>query len=330
MVDHATWLHKVKAELKSKSLESLDYIWDSERVSPFEDFRVHARLLWPQRSGMWDIHADIVWDVDPHRQLLDALNLGAGSIGICIDNNRNWKVLLKDIHLDWIKHQWYLTNIERMGTFLASLPKAILPSLIGTCWIPRVDQSKAIEQYQKVLPQFKFISTRVDSDEGSRSIADSFNHIIQTIKKGIIEHIHQSTFASTAVEFIGGDDLILNISMLRALRLVWKQVLNSFDQDPNAYDLYIAAKIKNESKSGSDHMIRASLIATSVVLGGADSVSIAAQEDSDPGLGWGLKAQHIMHYESMLDKIIDPFSGSLVVERLTDMIAKKIWDQIDG
>ncbi len=327
MVDHASWLDQVRSELKGRALESFDYIWDGERISPFEEFQIKPKQLWPTRSGVWTIDAKMTWGNQPNQQMLAVLALGATSLSLVVDDQRKWKSVFKGVHLDWLQHQWYVATPDLLEPLLQSLSKSITPVLNGVCWLPQLHQTKASLAFKHQLPKFRFITMQITATSSSADLANSWDGVIKSIKHLAETSSDGFRLPAIAIEYIGGDDLILNICMIRAMRLIWRHVLKSFDQDLDHANVYVATKVWYESKTDADHMIRASLVAASLVLGGADSVTIDpphAQED----YGWGIKAQHIMHYESRLDNMVDPFSGSFVVERLTDVIARKVWAAI--
>jgi methylmalonyl-CoA mutase N-terminal domain/subunit len=129
-----------------------------------------------------------------------------------------------------------------------------------------------------------------------------------------------------AIQLTAQEDLVLNLSMVRALRLLWMQALSAAGLDEYSYEIFISAKVPRIMPLSNDQMISAGFIATSLVLGGIDALYVAPPDHKKPDHRWGLMAQHILRDEAMLNKVNDPFSGSHVIERLTEVIAKKIWE----
>jgi len=120
----------------------------------------------------------------------------------------------------------------------------------------------------------------------------------------------------------------LNISFVRALRLLWIQVLDNLNVDIYRYPIHISGQVPYLYDVPSDQKIAASLMATSLVIGGIDVLFIDPDDALLPDPRWGLMAQHILKEEARLNKLPDPLAGSVVIEHLTGWIAKKVWSLI--
>ncbi|MEP7323407.1 MAG: methylmalonyl-CoA mutase family protein [Saprospiraceae bacterium] len=328
--DYKAWIEKIQSELKGKELSNYDYVWDGVHISPFEAPNPVRRVLSRKENNEWHHGCAVRVNIpDPNNELLSVLELGATALSIDIDSILSWGKVFQQIHLDWIQSEFVVHDVkswENLSAYLSSYPSG---KVSGICWVNENLQLEFFEKYQPMLPEFRFLTIQLKASNSADEIAGSLKKLLNRISiisahcesKKILDHI--------AIKFEGGEDLVLNISMIRALRLLWMQSLKSAGLDAYAHEILISATVPFIKPVPTDQMIASSLIATSLVLGGTDSLFIADPDQMKPDARWGLMAQHILSEEARLHISNDPLSGSHVIERLTGVIAKKVWEQME-
>ena len=145
--------------------------------------------------------------------------------------------------------------------------------------------------------------------------------------------------AATAQPFIQcsvaiGSSYFLEIAKLRALRLLWAQMLQGFGvQNPQPLTLVVHFAPETQGEDPHTNMIRATTQALSAVIGGADRLHVlpadayTGQPPSDFTRRIARNVQHLLRLESFLDKTVDPAAGSYYIETLTEQLALKAWDK---
>jgi methylmalonyl-CoA mutase len=145
--------------------------------------------------------------------------------------------------------------------------------------------------------------------------------------------------AATAQPFIQcsvaiGSSYFLEIAKLRALRLLWRQMLQGFGvQAPEPLELVVHFAPETQDENTYTNMIRATTQALSAVIGGADRLYVLPSDaykgapSSDFARRIARNVQHLLRLESFLDKTMDPAAGSYYIETLTDQLALKAWDK---
>lgn len=122
---------------------------------------------------------------------------------------------------------------------------------------------------------------------------------------------------------------LYEISLGRAQRIVWRNVLQAFEIDNPAPPLFISTLpvIKNGLH---DHfLIEATAKTLSAVLGGADIIYLEFDEIAE-----AMRAENLSHIyniftlESGIGEIIDPVAGSFYVDKLTTKLAQQLWSNL--
>lgn len=122
---------------------------------------------------------------------------------------------------------------------------------------------------------------------------------------------------------------LYEISLGRAQRIVWRNVLQAFEIDNPAPPLFISTLpvIKNGLH---DHfLIEATAKTLSAVLGGADIIYLEFDEIAE-----AMRAENLSHIyniftlESGIGEIIDPVAGSFYLDKLTTKLAQQLWSNL--
>lgn len=133
--------------------------------------------------------------------------------------------------------------------------------------------------------------------------------------------------------FATGPQFFVQIAKLRAFRMAWAQVIDSFGAKGKADKALIYAHPVRWNTTVYDRQVnalRATTEALAAILGGADSVTIAPYDQCCGGMDengprLARNTQLILKHETLLDRVADPLGGSYLIEALTDSIGRKGW-----
>lgn len=146
--------------------------------------------------------------------------------------------------------------------------------------------------------------------------------------------------AADAIEFSfsTGANYFFQIAKLRAFRMLWAQVVESFGGDVECAKARIHARTSRWNETIYDphvNVLRATTEAMSSALGGADSITVAPFDECykmPDGASRRLarNTQIILKREALLPQVADPAAGSYYLETVTDFIAREGWALMQG
>ncbi len=131
-----------------------------------------------------------------------------------------------------------------------------------------------------------------------------------------------------------GNNLFLEVAKIRALRMLWAQVVRACGGSDEAAKINLHARTSSWTISRVDpwvNMLRATAQAFSAVLGGVDSLDVvpfdsAVRRPDGFSRRIARNVQLILQGECNMDKVADPAGGSYYIENLTDAVAQSAWD----
>jgi methylmalonyl-CoA mutase len=130
-----------------------------------------------------------------------------------------------------------------------------------------------------------------------------------------------------------GSFYFMEVAKLRAARILWSKILESFGVNEENRKMFIHCKVTEFNQTYFDpyvNMLRTTTEAFSAIVGGADSIHTNPFDESfNPTDNFSRRiarnTQIVLKEESHLDQVIDPAGGSYFVEKLTDDIASAAW-----
>ncbi|MBK7475834.1 MAG: hypothetical protein IPI11_07390 [Haliscomenobacter sp.] len=124
------------------------------------------------------------------------------------------------------------------------------------------------------------------------------------------------------------------IAKLRALRILWNNVLAAFGiAKPEPVEIVVHLAKETQDEQVHTNMIRAGAQAMSAIIGGADRLYVlpanAALKEAPTPFTRRIarNVHHLLRMESHLGRPVDPSAGSYYLEQLTDLLASKAWDK---
>jgi len=139
--------------------------------------------------------------------------------------------------------------------------------------------------------------------------------------------------AAVSFRFTIGAIFFFQIAKLRAFRLLWSRVVESFGGPHAAALAHVVARTSRWNETVYDphvNILRATAEAVSAVIGGADAIVVAAFDEcyttpDEASRRLTRNTQLLLRHEAMLGRVADPAGGAYYVEALTDAIARESW-----
>jgi hypothetical protein len=114
-------------------------------------------------------------------------------------------------------------------------------------------------------------------------------------------------------------DFLTQIAELRAYRQLW----SGASLNENNITIFSGISDHHVCQTQQHAMIPVSYLIMSAQFGMSHYILDCLNEQYSEYSRLLLQAQHIFHYESGIDRVEDPFAGSYVIEKLTEMIVSK-------
>ncbi|MBU4485446.1 MAG: acyl-CoA mutase large subunit family protein, partial [Candidatus Delongbacteria bacterium] len=204
--------------------------------------------------------------------------------------------------------------------------------------VKRFEEMKSIFDACRKYPDFKglVISNDHFHDSGS-TIVQKVAYLLSTAvfyKEKIAPEISFSEFSKNIeLSHSIGQYYLLEIAGLRALRLLWSNIAEAYDNSENVQPVDIHTKTGLFNKTAFDpyvNMLRTTTEAMSAITGGCNSLTvlpynICVDEADSFSMRIARNTQLILRDEAHFDKFIDPSKGSYYIEKATDLIAKDAW-----
>ena len=355
-VTKADWLSKVEKDLKGKPLTGLDWQLNEElTISPFahaEDASsIYQTINNRQVSNQWEIGVKIqVAQVKLANQEA-LLALANGATAICFELKKNptkeeIQLLLKDIHLDWISTHFIFQQqawMRVIGYFLNHLQSQELELSSIDCSFSFKKNKFSDTKHTAIfsdLSKARFLTVNARPFYVGKEKVVS--ELAKTLSAGneVLEQLHHSglhiTDYQNAFQFSIrlGDSYFLNIAKIRALKLLWQQILTAWGISDSNYPIIEVHLDKiHQTTDENYNKIKATAQAMAAVVGGVKRLYIEPSDIFKNDIGTpfaqriALNIQHLIQLESYMDRVIDPAAGSYYIEHLTDTLAEAAWKE---
>ena len=129
-----------------------------------------------------------------------------------------------------------------------------------------------------------------------------------------------------------GTHMFEEIAKIRAMRLLWGRLLETYGLPQVHLEIYAETSIQNQSALDVEtNLLRAASAAFGAITGGADALQIrpytAVLGANDAEAERLALNQHFLFaYESFLDRVEDPAAGSYFIETLTQELCESAWE----
>lgn len=171
--------------------------------------------------------------------------------------------------------------------------------------------------------------------EVAYSVASAIAYIDAMLERGLDINTVAKQIRFT---FSIGANFFMEIAKLRAVKMVWAQVVKAYGGDAEAQKIDIYARTSKFTYTVNDpyvNVLRATTQAFSAVVGGIDEMEVAPFDDvigasCEQSRRIARNQQIMMQNEFNLLQPVDPAGGSWYVEYLTNKVANMIWEAVQA
>ncbi len=346
-VSAEAWLTKIKADLKGKELASLHHQVGADiELSPFHHADTRSGKVGPiARSApgnQWQIGESFQLGNDlklTNKNMLHALENGVEAVHLTIDRNlseADLMTLFRAIEPAYIFTQFSFTeNVEAIAflnafAHILSEKKGERNRFYGSVDLAGTSFDQVRKWTRKNLPGFSVWTI-------SAPFGDPVDQLTKLIESGIagFDHSEDATIAEEVLFKVAtGTDYFVEIAKLRALRIVWANVLKAYQISSDEFPkIMVVFAAESQSSDPNQNMIRATTMAMAAAIGGADLLIVSpAGKEEKKTTGFyrriARNVQHILKMESFLDRVKDVAAGSYYVETLTTKIGEAVWKNL--
>ena len=162
-------------------------------------------------------------------------------------------------------------------------------------------------------------------------IAEANEYISQLIEREVkIDDVASAMQVSSGISTF----YFMEIAKLRALRILWANLIDAYKGKSKSKEIYVHAKTSRYFHAKNDiyvNILRTTTSVFSAILGGVDSLHSSSFDETagvpdEFSRRLARNTQNILKEESHLSSLIDPAGGSYYVETLTSQIASEAWE----
>ena len=289
-----------------------------------------------------------------------------GKAGVAIDSVEDMKILFDGIPLDRVSVSMtmngavlpvlaaYVVAAEEQGVAQDQLSGTIQNDILkefmvrNTYIYPPEPSMRVvgdiIEYTARKMPKFNSISISGyhmqeaganQALELAFTLADGKEYVKTAIAKGL----DVDEFAGRLSFFWGiGMNFYLEIAKMRAARLLWWKIMSGFAaKNPKSLMLRTHCQTSGWSLTEQDpynNIVRTTIEAMAAVFGGTQSLHTNSFDEAialptEFSARIARNTQLILQEESQITKVVDPWAGSYMMERLTQEMADKAWAIIE-
>lgn len=199
--------------------------------------------------------------------------------------------------------------------------------------------AKTIGYHAEKLPNLKTIL--VDTTPYHNGGANAIQELAIALATGV-EHIQRLTERGIRLEtvlekmvfkFAIGSNFFMEMSKLRAARLLWSKLTEAYQAVPSLRKLVISAETSQFTKTKYDpyvNLLRAGNEAFAAILGGIQFLHVSPFNEPEGHVTAfsdriARNTQLVLKEEAHLKNVIDPAGGSWYIESVTNELAEKAW-----
>ena len=124
-------------------------------------------------------------------------------------------------------------------------------------------------------------------------------------------------------------NFFIEIAKLKALRMLWFQIARAYGQEryqPSNLHIHTRSEVWRKLEyQPNANMLKSTTASLAAVLGGCNSLTVYAEDDSLMMNRIARNISSVMREESYIDKVADATSGAYAIEQMVDEIAKASW-----
>lgn len=339
-VSAKAWKQKIQVDLKGADYNDT-LIWNTAEninVKPFyhlDDFKEKHLIEIPSNS--WSISQSIfVFDVKKsNKKALNAINRGAENI-IFIIPNKDVSIndLLENIDTTVTPLYFELQFIDITYTKqLSSISGiTILTDNIGNL-------AKTGNWYKNIKNDYEYLNSVIGLKQNTISVDLSLYqnagaNMVQQLAYSLahaneyLNHFTTKFKSKITFKVAVGTNYFFEIAKLRALRLLWKTLANSYGLNQECHIIATPTKRNKTLYDYNTNLLRTTTECMSAILGGADTICNLAYDavyHKDNNFSERISRNQllILKHESYFNAVENASDGAYYIENLTEQLSEK-------
>lgn len=362
-ISTAEWMAKIEKDLKGKAMEAL--YWEPEPGLVVPPLYHSADPLVPTTTD--DQREHNAWEIGQWIRVADLKeantavlrNLQGGVQAIQLHLTRSLSAAQLDqllegvipayvsLHFSWEDPGFPIQDFwPRLQTYLTKHEKNEALWKVSFSWQPasHVEALKPVVDLIRETENSDFQCLNVSAEQAAGE-ASTVENLAELISRGqaYIAQLQElglepsQTAQQLQFSLVIGNTFFLEIAKIRALKLLWANVLDAYQLAPIRPNICAYTTRPEGSDDPYHFMIQSATQAMSAVIGGASRLIVTPADQGvappDPrftdkpdfGPRIARNVQHLLQMESFLDRVIDPGAGSYYIENLTQQLSTKAW-----
>jgi len=344
------WKEQIVKDLKGIDFDQLTRRTNSGfTVNPFytsEDLKEKKLPIFSESD--WDVceQITVTKEKEANERALNALKGGASGLSFYIHKKIDTKVLLKDISLEHIYSQFFISNdalhvLDDLRDFygkanafdgklkcFVNIDPLCLLAFYGE-W--HDDEEKDLSVFNRLVHVPVNVSLYGEAGANTvNELAIGLSHLNEYFN--YLEKSRLLQNKTLHFIFCVSGDFYNEIAKLRAFRKLVSFFQEQYKTDFPVHIHVQTAQINKSSLDSYTNMLRTTTEAMSAVIGGANSLSVLPFNEgfenvTEFGSRISRNQQHVLKDESYLNKVADISAGSYYIETLTEQLAEQAWEQ---
>ncbi|MCB0181546.1 MAG: acyl-CoA mutase large subunit family protein [Anaerolineae bacterium] len=193
-------------------------------------------------------------------------------------------------------------------------------------------------------PQLKIVTVHGEpyADSGASAV-EELGYVLATATEYLREMVARGLAVDDVAprmrfSFAVGSNYFMEVAKLRAARMVWAKVVKAFGGSEASQKMTMHVRSGYWNKTIHDtyvNMLRTTTEAFAGAVAGCDSMHTAQFDEAirppdEFSRRIARNTQLIIQQEAHVTKVVDPAGGSWYVEKLTDTVARKVWELFQG
>ncbi len=309
-----TWKELIAKELKSdakldptaheNTIEELDF----NEIYNHSDYELYDSK---KTTNDWQIgsYIEVIHSKEANAKALELLNLGANSLNFDIQETENLNLsdLMEGIGFQYI-HLYFTIKASEQEQYIQD-------------WF--TDKSP-------LFLQINNSSNYINGFDFNTIGANASQEVAYALAKGkkIIERGDTNTLHFT---FGIGSNFLIEIAKFRAFRFLWDKISTAYKTFPKNLVTAQTGFINKSLNDPYTNLLRQTTEGLSAVLGGVDQLIIQPYDalsingSTSFTERMAINISLILKEESEVNQIVDPFSGSYIIENYTETICNAAW-----
>jgi methylmalonyl-CoA mutase len=179
------------------------------------------------------------------------------------------------------------------------------------------------------LKNFRALGMAIAPSSAAKEISDALAKGV-SLMENLVGIKKENLFNNISISLPCGENFLMNIAKLKALRILWYQVSQAYEMmDYKAEDLFIHARSEkwiHESFQPHGNMLNNTYDAIASVLGECNAITLTVEDENNWSmLRAALHVSNILREEAHLDKVVNGIAGSYALENMVNTLAQEAW-----